>query len=69
MKRLYFTILVAIGITITGGIIDHSNIFGKAGHELIIYTTIFLAGIVTGVGMTKVNVKKLLVEKECSFLE
>ena len=69
MKRLYLTILVAIGITITGGIIDHSNIFGKASHELIIYTTIFLAGIVTGVGMTKVNVKELLMKEECSFLE
>lgn len=60
MKRIYFTILVAIGIVIIGGITDHSNIFGKTAHEPIIYTTIFLAGIVTGVGMTRVNVKELL---------
>jgi len=69
MKRIYFTILVAIGIVIVGGIIDHSNIFGKTGHEPVIYTTIFLAGIVTGVGMTRANVKDVLMKKECSFLE
>ena len=69
MKRLYFTLLVAISIVITGGIIDATHIFGSAGHEPIVYTTIFFAGIVTGVGMTKANVKDVLLKKECSFLE
>lgn len=69
MKRLYFTLLVAIGIVITGGIIDTSHIFGKIGHEPIIITTTLFAGIVTGVGMTRANVKDVLMKKECSFLE